>query len=190
MAALGIPIAFLTPPTWKRLVGIQPGHDGAKDAARSEAIRRTRPALQPQEHCDHARCANATRQRVLLSRQQRAVMSQRRPRVSALRTNLISVTDGRSRRKADVADRRVGRLNCADSSPSGTASGRTGVRAKAAIPLRARNRLHRPLETTLFAARQQRSRRQCSWLLGFADALGDRAPPSFLGQPRLAKAFE
>lgn len=39
-AALGLPIAFLTPPTWKRVVGIPPGKDGAKDAARSEAIRR------------------------------------------------------------------------------------------------------------------------------------------------------
>jgi crossover junction endodeoxyribonuclease RuvC len=40
MAALGVPIQFLTPPTWKRLIGIAPGKDGAKDAARSEAIRR------------------------------------------------------------------------------------------------------------------------------------------------------
>ena len=30
----------MTPPSWKRLVGIAPGKDGAKDAARSEAIRR------------------------------------------------------------------------------------------------------------------------------------------------------
>jgi crossover junction endodeoxyribonuclease RuvC len=40
MAALGVPVAFLTPPSWKRLVGIPPGKEGAKDAARSEAIRR------------------------------------------------------------------------------------------------------------------------------------------------------
>jgi crossover junction endodeoxyribonuclease RuvC len=40
LAALGLPIAFLSPPTWKRLVGIAPGRSGAKDAARSEAIRR------------------------------------------------------------------------------------------------------------------------------------------------------
>ncbi len=40
MAALGLPVVFLTPPTWKRLVGIPPGKEGAKDAARSEAIRR------------------------------------------------------------------------------------------------------------------------------------------------------
>jgi hypothetical protein len=39
-AAHGLPVAFLTPPTWKRAVGIAPGKDGAKDAARSEAIRR------------------------------------------------------------------------------------------------------------------------------------------------------
>ena len=40
MAALGLPVAFVTPPVWKRAVGIAPGKDGAKDAARSEAIRR------------------------------------------------------------------------------------------------------------------------------------------------------
>ncbi len=39
-AAAGLPVAFLTPPVWKRAVGIPPGKDGAKDAARSEAIRR------------------------------------------------------------------------------------------------------------------------------------------------------
>jgi crossover junction endodeoxyribonuclease RuvC len=39
-AAFGLPIAFLTPPTGKRLVGIPPSKDGAKDAARSEVIRR------------------------------------------------------------------------------------------------------------------------------------------------------
>jgi hypothetical protein len=39
-AALAIPVAFVTPPSWKRAVGIQPGKDGAKDAARAEAIRR------------------------------------------------------------------------------------------------------------------------------------------------------
>jgi crossover junction endodeoxyribonuclease RuvC len=38
--ALGITVAFLTPPSWKRAVGIPPGRDGAKDAARAEAIRR------------------------------------------------------------------------------------------------------------------------------------------------------
>jgi hypothetical protein len=40
LAAHGVPVAFLTPPVWKRLVGIGPGRAGAKDAARSEAIRR------------------------------------------------------------------------------------------------------------------------------------------------------
>ena len=39
-AALGLPIRFVTPPSWKRLIGIPPGKDGAKDRARSEAIRR------------------------------------------------------------------------------------------------------------------------------------------------------
>jgi crossover junction endodeoxyribonuclease RuvC len=40
LAALGLPVAFMTPPLWKRIVGIAPGKAGAKDAARSEAIRR------------------------------------------------------------------------------------------------------------------------------------------------------
>lgn len=39
-AAIELPVAFLTPCAWKRAVGIPPGKDGAKDAARSEAIRR------------------------------------------------------------------------------------------------------------------------------------------------------
>ncbi len=39
-AAAGLPVVFLTPPVWKRAVGIPPGKAGAKDAARSEAIRR------------------------------------------------------------------------------------------------------------------------------------------------------
>ena len=38
--AAGLPVAFLTPSHWKRLVGIAPGKAGAKDFARSEAIRR------------------------------------------------------------------------------------------------------------------------------------------------------
>jgi crossover junction endodeoxyribonuclease RuvC len=38
--ALGIAVTFIAPPCWKRLVGIPPGKDGAKDAARAEAIRR------------------------------------------------------------------------------------------------------------------------------------------------------
>jgi crossover junction endodeoxyribonuclease RuvC len=39
-AALALPVTFLTPPSWKRAAGIPPGKDGAKDAARAEAIRR------------------------------------------------------------------------------------------------------------------------------------------------------
>jgi crossover junction endodeoxyribonuclease RuvC len=38
--AAGVPLSFLTPSHWKRLVGIPPGKEGAKDAARSGAIRR------------------------------------------------------------------------------------------------------------------------------------------------------
>ena len=38
--ALGLAVTFLTPPYWKRAVGIAPGREGAKDAARAEAIRR------------------------------------------------------------------------------------------------------------------------------------------------------
>lgn len=39
LAACEVPLAFLTPATWKRAVGIPPGK-GMKDLARSEAIRR------------------------------------------------------------------------------------------------------------------------------------------------------
>jgi crossover junction endodeoxyribonuclease RuvC len=39
-AALGLPIRFVTSPSWKRLIGIPPGKNGAKDRARTEAIRR------------------------------------------------------------------------------------------------------------------------------------------------------
>lgn len=39
-ALLNISTFFITPPSWKRIIGIKPGKDGAKDAARSEAIRR------------------------------------------------------------------------------------------------------------------------------------------------------
>jgi crossover junction endodeoxyribonuclease RuvC len=38
LAAAGIPITFIAPAQWKRIVGIPPGKDGAKDAARSKAI--------------------------------------------------------------------------------------------------------------------------------------------------------
>jgi hypothetical protein len=42
--------------------------------------------------------------------------------------------DGRSRRTAGVANRRLGRLNWADRAPTRLVSGRTGVSAKAAVP--------------------------------------------------------
>ena len=47
----------------------------------------------------------------------------------------LRTADGRSRRIADVADCVLGRLNWAASTPARVASGRTGVRAIAAIPL-------------------------------------------------------
>jgi crossover junction endodeoxyribonuclease RuvC len=40
LSACGLPVVFLTPPNWKRIIGIPMGKDGAKDAARSNAIRR------------------------------------------------------------------------------------------------------------------------------------------------------
>ena len=40
LAALTIPVTLIAPAAWKRTIGIRPGKDGAKDAARSEAIRR------------------------------------------------------------------------------------------------------------------------------------------------------
>jgi crossover junction endodeoxyribonuclease RuvC len=39
-AGLAIPVEFITAPRWKKIIGIAPGKDGAKDAARSQAIRR------------------------------------------------------------------------------------------------------------------------------------------------------
>lgn len=38
LAAAGVPVTFITPPAWKRIVGLAPGRK--KDASRSEAIRR------------------------------------------------------------------------------------------------------------------------------------------------------
>jgi crossover junction endodeoxyribonuclease RuvC len=38
--ALAIPVKLIAPAAWKRTIGIPPGKDGAKDAARAEAIRR------------------------------------------------------------------------------------------------------------------------------------------------------
>ena len=40
LGSAGVPVRFITPQVWKRTIGIPPGKDGAKDAARSEAIRR------------------------------------------------------------------------------------------------------------------------------------------------------
>jgi crossover junction endodeoxyribonuclease RuvC len=39
-AALNVSITWLTPPQWKRAIGVPPGHDGVKDMARSECCRR------------------------------------------------------------------------------------------------------------------------------------------------------
>lgn len=40
LAGAAIPVVWITSPQWKRVVGIAPGKEGAKDAARAEAIRR------------------------------------------------------------------------------------------------------------------------------------------------------
>jgi hypothetical protein len=40
LGACGVPATHIAPASWKRAVDIPPGRDGAKDAARSEAIRR------------------------------------------------------------------------------------------------------------------------------------------------------
>jgi crossover junction endodeoxyribonuclease RuvC len=40
LGAAGIPAQHIAPAAWKRAVGIKPGKEGAKDAARAEAIRR------------------------------------------------------------------------------------------------------------------------------------------------------
>jgi crossover junction endodeoxyribonuclease RuvC len=40
LGGLSIEVQMIAPASWKRAVGIPPGKDGAKDAARSEAIRR------------------------------------------------------------------------------------------------------------------------------------------------------
>lgn len=46
LGALGVPVAQIAPASWKRAVGLPVGRDGAKDAARSAAIRRW-PAKAP-----------------------------------------------------------------------------------------------------------------------------------------------
>ena len=40
IAALGIRVTHISPASWKRAIGIPVGREGAKDAARSEALRR------------------------------------------------------------------------------------------------------------------------------------------------------
>jgi crossover junction endodeoxyribonuclease RuvC len=40
LGAAGIPATHIAPSAWKRAIGIKPGQEGAKDAARAEAIRR------------------------------------------------------------------------------------------------------------------------------------------------------
>lgn len=40
LAAASIPVVWIAPPSWKRIVGIPPGKEGAKDAARAKAIAR------------------------------------------------------------------------------------------------------------------------------------------------------
>jgi hypothetical protein len=40
LAGASIPVTWITSPQWKRVIGIAPGKNGAKDAARAEAIRR------------------------------------------------------------------------------------------------------------------------------------------------------
>jgi crossover junction endodeoxyribonuclease RuvC len=40
LGAAGIPATHIAPAAWKRTIGIPPGREGAKDAARAEAIRR------------------------------------------------------------------------------------------------------------------------------------------------------
>lgn len=60
LAGCGVSQTLITPPVWKRAVGIAPGKEGAKDAARSEAIRRW-PGLAAQfaRKCDHGRAEAA-----------------------------------------------------------------------------------------------------------------------------------
>ena len=51
--------------------------------------------------------------------------------------HLRRLSDVSNRRLADVADPNPGRLSWAGSAPTRVPSGRTGVRAKAAVPMRA-----------------------------------------------------
>lgn len=40
LAGAAIPVVWIAPPSWKRVIGITPGKLGAKDEARAQAIRR------------------------------------------------------------------------------------------------------------------------------------------------------
>lgn len=40
LAALSIPVTMLAPSSWKRIIGLPPGKEGAKDKSRAEALRR------------------------------------------------------------------------------------------------------------------------------------------------------
>jgi hypothetical protein len=63
----------------------------------------------------------------------------------------------------------------AESAPTKVASGRTGVRAKAAIPLRARNGLHRPKRTLIsLVARSHRDWRDQRWPHSLPPSAGHR----------------
>jgi crossover junction endodeoxyribonuclease RuvC len=58
LAACGVPVAFLTPPQWKRLVGIAPGKAGARrtrPGARRSAAGRRRPPSSPDKRMTAAR---------------------------------------------------------------------------------------------------------------------------------------
>jgi hypothetical protein len=60
----------------------------------------------------------------------------------------LRIPVGWSRPQADIADRDDGGRNRAESTPTGGRSGRTRIRAKPVIPLRVRNSIYRPSETT------------------------------------------
>jgi hypothetical protein len=40
LAGAAVPIVWIAPPQWKRVIGIAPGKEGTKDEARAQAIRR------------------------------------------------------------------------------------------------------------------------------------------------------
>jgi hypothetical protein len=83
-----------------------------------------------------------------------AAPSGERPLVAHLR-RLGGVSN---RRKEDTAGAGLGRLSWAESAPTGVASGRTGVRAVAVIPLCARNGLNRSVVTPIPATPSVRLR--------------------------------